>query len=214
MGQGESERNHQLSERLLGVFGGSFDPPHHGHLVLAEEAYRQLNLEKVLWVLTPQPPHKPERILQPVEERLKMVQMLIKGNPEFELSRVDIDRPPPHYAVDTVQLLAQTYPQAGFVYLIGEDSLRDLPTWHEPQRLVKACTALGVMRRTGNAIDWMNLECRLPGISNSVRYFDTPPMDISSSDIRSRIAAGRPFAHYLHPQVYEYIIQKRLYVYN
>lgn len=204
----------QVSSRLIGVFGGTFDPPHIGHVVLATEAFYQLKLEKVLWVLTPHPPHKPKQALRPVEERLAMLKIAIRGKPEFQLSRVDIDRPPPHYAIDTMRILAHEYPDAGLVYLVGGDSLDDLPTWHKPQQFIQTCHAIGVMRRPGDSVDMMNLESIIPGISDKVHIFDTPRLEISSSDIRSRIAAGRPFSEYLHPKIYEYIQKKCLYGYN
>src|SRR5512143_3713267 len=113
----------------IGVFGGTFDPPHTGHLILAAEAQAQLDLERILWVLTPTPPHKPGQRITSTALRLEMLQAAIDGNPDFELSRVDLDRPPPHYAVDSVHLLRAAYPQAWLAYLMGGDSLDDLPTW-------------------------------------------------------------------------------------
>ena len=114
----------------IGIFGGTFDPPHMGHLILAEEACWQLQLDHVLWVLTPFPPHKKDRIISPVQDRLSMVQFAITENDRFKLSRVDIDRQPPHYAVDTVSILQQSSVNDEFYYLMGADSLIDLPTWH------------------------------------------------------------------------------------
>ena len=115
----------------VGIFGGTFDPPHVGHLILAEECRTQLRLDRLLWVVTNQPPHKLDQTLSPVEKRVEMVQLSIAGNSHFELSRVDIDRPGPHYAVDTVRLLQEQLPEAELFYLMGGDSLHDLPTWHD-----------------------------------------------------------------------------------
>ena len=108
-------------ERLtrLGIFGGTFDPPHLGHLILAAEALDQLQLERVLWVLTPEPPHKQGQDRQSLDDRLEMLHIAISEYPEFLLSRVDIDRPSPLYAVDTVRLLAGQYPGSELIYLIG-----------------------------------------------------------------------------------------------
>jgi len=137
----------------LGIFGGTFDPPHIGHLILAAEAHSQLSLDRVLWVLTFYPPHKTEQSISPLSDRLDMVLAAISDDPRFELSRVDIDRPAPHYAVDTVRLLKETCPQSELVYLMGGDSLKSLPYWYKPLEFVAGCHSLGVMRRPGDQIN-------------------------------------------------------------
>ena len=203
-------------ERLarLGVFGGTFDPPHLGHLILAAEAQDQLSLDRVLWVLTPEPPHKQGQNVQSLEDRLGMLHIAISEYPQFQLSRVDIDRPPPLYAVDTVHLLAQQYPQAELVYLIGGDSLHDLPGCHKPAELLQAASYLGVMRRPNDRVDLPALEQIIPGLSRKIQNIDAPLLEISSSEIRQRIAAGRPFRHYLPLGVYFLIRERHLYGYQ
>lgn len=203
-------------ERLtrLGIFGGTFDPPHLGHLILAAEAHDQLGLDRVLWVLTPEPPHKHGQYRQPLEERLGMLQIAISEFPVFLLSTVDIERSPPHYAVDTLRLLAQKYPGAELIYLIGGDSLHDLPTWHKPTELVRACHKLGVMRRPDDLVDLKLLEEKIPGITSKLLNIDAPLLEISSREIRQRIASGRPFRHYLPVGVYFFIRERRLYGYQ
>ena len=196
---------------LLGIFGGTFDPPHLGHLILAAEACQQLGLRRLLWVLTPIPPHKLDQTITPSEHRLAMLQLAIAGNPDFELSRVEIDRPGPHYALDTVNLLAGQNRGAEMVYLMGGDSLRDLPTWRRPADLLSACRYLGVMRRRGDSIHLPELEAILPGITRKVRFVDAPLLDISSRQIRQRVAEGRPFRYFLSQPVYEYIVKHNLY---
>jgi nicotinate-nucleotide adenylyltransferase len=195
----------------IGVFGGTFDPPHVGHLILASEAVFQLHLAKVLWVVTPDPPHKLTRPISPVEFRVQMVEALMGDDPSFELSRVDIDRPSPHYAVDTLHRLQETHPDAGLVYLMGGDSLHDLPTWYHPQALVDACANLGIMRRIGHEIDLASLERQLPGITAKIVYIDAPIIEISSTQIRQRIIDGWPFKHFLTRPVYKVIRAKGLY---
>ena len=143
--------------QTIGIFGGTFDPPHLGHLILAAEAYAQLGLERCLWVLTPDPPHKQGQSITPLKHRLAMLKLAIAGDPQFELSTVDLDRPGPYYAVDTVKILAAQIPGANLVYLMGGDSLRDLPKWHLPADFVDACHAIGVMRRPGDDIDLPDL---------------------------------------------------------
>jgi len=195
----------------IGIFGGTFDPPHLGHLILAEEAYDQLDLDRVLWVLTPDPPHKQDQAISTLDDRLVMVQAAIADNPMFGLSRVEMDRPGPHYALDTVRIFGDQMPEAELVYLIGGDSLHDLPTWHLPHRLIEACSALGVMRRPGDQIDLSVLESKIPGLSQKVKWIDAPLLEISSSQIRQRILDGRPFRYFLHFAVYQVIIRLQLY---
>jgi len=195
----------------IGLFGGTFDPPHLGHLILASEAFSQLDLDRLLWILTPKPPHKQDQVITSVEHRLAMVQLAIQDNPTFELSRIELDRPGPHYTLDTIELIAQQYPDADITPIIGGDSLRDLPTWNRPQELIQACHWVGVMQRPGEKENLEVLERELPGISSKVHYVDAPLLEIASREIRNRIADGKPFRYYLHPAVYEYIEKNHLY---
>ncbi len=195
----------------IGIFGGTFDPPHVGHLILAEEARHQLRLDRLLWVLTPDPPHKQKQRITPCGLRLELLQAALRDNPAFELSRVDIDRPGPHYALDTVRLLAQQYPHADLVYLVGEDSLRDLPTWYHAPELVAELAGLGVMRRPGGAADLALVEEAISGISARVQWVKAPQLDISSRQIRMRVAGGLPYRYFLLPEVAEMIAEIGLY---
>ncbi len=195
----------------IGIFGGTFDPPHIGHLVLASEAYHQLELDRLLWVLTPSPPHKPNRHITPLEYRLKMVQAIVGDEPAFELSQVEIDRPPPHYAVDTVEILGEDFPGARLTYLVGEDSLRDLPLWRQAQKLLRLADTLGVGLRPTAAADIPNLQRELPGLREKLRIIEIPLLQISSTDIRRRIRSGLPYRYLLPPAVYEIIQKYRLY---
>ena len=195
----------------IGIFGGTFDPPHIGHLVLAADALEQLRLDHLLWVLTPVPPHKQSQLISPVAQRLELVQAAISGEARFQFSRVEMDRPGPHYAVDTVRLLQEQNLTAEFIYLLGGDSLRDLPLWYKPQEFVGQISGLGVMRRPGASIDMEDLEAQLQGIKKKVYFFDTPLLEISSSDVRLRIAEGRPFGYFLSRPVHDLILQNRYY---
>ena len=195
----------------LGIFGGTFDPPHVGHQILASEAFEQLQLDRLLWVLTPDPPHKQDQVISSQKMRLELLRLAIADNPQFELSRVELDRPGPHYALDTVRLLREQFPGWELVYLIGGDSLRDLPTWHQPQSLVQAVDAFGVMRRPGAEFDMAALEEILPGIGEKVRFLDVPLLEISSTEIRARLAQGRTARYYLLPTVYRRILRRRFY---
>lgn len=195
----------------LGVFGGTFDPPHVGHLILASEAQAQLGLDRVLWLLTPHPPHKSAQVVTPVQVRLELLSAALAGDTNFEISSVDIDRPAPHYAVDSMLLLHQKYPGAQLVYLMGGDSLADLPTWRNAAAFVRSCDAIGVMQRAGPRPDMGMLEQQLPGISSRLRWIQAPRLDISSRQIRQWLQQGRPCRYYLPPSVYQIIEAQHLY---
>jgi nicotinate-nucleotide adenylyltransferase len=194
----------------LGIFGGTFDPPHFGHLRLAEAARAQLKLDQVWWVLTADPPHKHGLPLSPVADRLAMVEQAIAREPAYALSRVDIDRPGPHLAADTVALLARQLPNAQLVYLMGGDSLRDLPKWIRPEAFLAHCS-LGVLRRPGDAIDLAALERRLPGLTAKVEFIQAPPLDVASHEIRRRVRAGLSLDPFVPAAVAQIIQERRLY---
>jgi nicotinate-nucleotide adenylyltransferase len=197
--------------QTIGVFGGTFDPPHLGHLILAAEARAQLGLDRLLWVVTPDPPHKQGQSIAAPGHRLVMVKLAIAEDPKFELSNVDMSRPGPHYALDTVNILARHYIGSNLVYLLGGDSLRDLPTWHRPADFISACHSIGVMRRPNDAVDLAALEKELPGLSDKVRFVQAPLLDISAHEIRARICDGRPFRYFLPEKVFKYILEQNLY---
>lgn len=195
----------------LGVFGGTFDPPHLGHLILAAEAQAQLGLSRVLFVLTADPPHKRGRQLTQLDIRMEMLQAAIKGQSIFEVSRVEIDRPGPHFSADTMHLLRKEHEGEKLVYLIGGDSLRDLPNWERAQEFVKACDALGVMRRPLTRLRLDALEKALPGLGSKLEFVDAPLLEISSSEIRERVREGGHYRFYLPGAVYDIIGQRGLY---
>jgi len=196
----------------IGIFGGTFDPPHLGHLILAAEAYHQLKLEKLLFVLTSDPPHKQDILISPFPERLAMLEAAIADNPTFALSRVEVDRPGPHYTVDTMRLLKKEYPGDTLIYLMGGDSLRDLlVNWHKPDEFIQACDVIGVMRRPQDRIDLESLEAAIPGISAKVEFMNAPLLEIAARQIRRRVAEGRPYRYYLPDSVYQIIQKKKLY---
>lgn len=171
----------------------------------------QLNLERLLFVLTPDPPHKQEQLITPAADRLAMLTAAIGDNDKFEISRVEIDRPGPHYTVDTVHLLQKEFPGAKLIYLMGGDSLRELPNWSRGQEFIQACARIGVMRRLGDNIDLETIEPALPGVSEKVEFIDAPLLEIASHQIRRRIAEGRPYRYYLPPAVVDVILKRNLY---
>lgn len=196
----------------IGIFGGTFDPPHLGHLILAAESRYQLNLDQMLFVLTPDPPHKQAQRLSPVEDRLAMVAAAVADNEGFALSRVEVDRPGPHYAVDTVNLLRERHPEDELIYMMGGDSLRDLPVnWHRPWDFVAACDEIGVMRRLGDKINQRKLKEQFPGLAEKVRFVEAPLLEIASRQVRRRVREGRPYKYYLPEGVIRVIEERGLY---
>lgn len=199
-----------MSERI-GIFGGTFDPPHLGHLILASESRSQLQLTRLLWVLTPMSPQKTGNVITQLSDRLEMVGRTIADESAFELSSLELHRPAPQYTVDTLEILQDLNPTADLVLLVGGDNLRGLDTWHRPTDLVSVCREVGVMRRPGEIVQLEALEAALPGVSRKVRYVDAPLLEISSHEIRRRIAEGLEFRYFLHPAVYDYIKSHNLY---
>lgn len=195
----------------IGIFGGTFDPPHIGHLILASEVQYQLGLDRLLWVLTPNPPHKPGKPITALALRLAMVQAALSDSNAFELSTVEIDRPAPHYAVDTVRILRRVYPDDVLFYLMGGDSLRDLKSWKSPLDLIEELDGIGVMRRPEDEIDMSAIEADLPGVTAKTSIVTAPLLDIASRDIRRRVRAGAPYRYYVHPRVFELIERERIY---
>jgi nicotinate-nucleotide adenylyltransferase len=195
----------------IGLFGGTFDPPHIGHLILAAEAQSQMGLDRLFWILTPNPPHKKDQPITPLKDRLAMVRLALADSPAFELSTIDIDRPDPQYALDTVKIVANQYPEASLFYIMGGDSLRDLPMWYFPAEFIARLEGIGVMRRPGDSIDLPGLEKQIPGLTVKVNFVDAPLLDISAHEIRTRAAEGRPYRYFLPPKVYNYIVKHNLF---
>ena len=193
----------------LGILGGTFDPPHNAHLALAERSLRQLALSRVLWVLTPDPPHKADTIT-PYPLRREMLRAAIAVMPSYELSEVEAERRGPHYMVDTLGILRRRNPDADFTLLLGGDSLRDILRWHHPRQLIRMCT-LAVLRRPGTRVGMARLEKFVPGISKRTVFIEAPPIQISSTNIRSLVREGKSIAGQVPPAVGEIIRRNGLY---
>ncbi len=200
-----------MARKRLGIFGGTFDPPHIGHLILAAEARDQLDLDCTIWVLTPDPPHKQGTEISSLAHRLAMVEMAIGEDDRFSLSRVDIDRPGPHYAVDTVRLLRDVYPDCELFYLMGGDSLMDLPQWYQPKGFLSLLDGVGVMRRPGDEMDLTELLPALPALQEKLHFVTAPLLEISANQIRRRVREGRAYRYYLLPAIYRYILEHDIY---
>jgi nicotinate-nucleotide adenylyltransferase len=197
--------------RRLGILGGTFDPIHYGHLVAAQEAHYQLALDQLLFAPVGHPPHKLDEPLSPVHHRLRMVELAIEGRAGFALSRVDVDRPGPHYTADMLALLHQAWgPGTDIFFVVGSDSLGDILDWHQPERII-AQAKLAVARRPGTGVDVDALERALPGLRERLRWVEIPLLEISSTDLRARVRQGRPISYFLPPAVEAYLLAQELY---
>jgi len=194
----------------IGLLGGTFDPIHYGHLVIAEEVRYTLDLAELVFIPTGQPPHKPGRTITPAHHRLAMLQLAIASNPHFTISQVDLERPGPSYTVDTLSLLRQQWnTQTAFYFIIGGDSLEELLTWRDPAGVLAQLNYLVAVQRPGYEEPSgyrESLEARLPGIKQRLIMVRAPQLDISATDLRLRVAEGRPIK-YQTPEVVEQYIE-------
>jgi nicotinate-nucleotide adenylyltransferase len=196
----------------LGILGGTFDPIHLAHLLMAEMARDSLNLGRVLFVPAGDPPHKQGVAKTPATHRVAMVERAIAGNPHFALSLVDLERPGPHYTTDTVRLIREQYHLAAEAcfFIIGGDSLMDLPTWHNTTELVRLCR-LAVIHRPAYRPDLSGLEAAIPGISTRLDWVEMPLIGVSASEIRAGVRAGQSIRYQVVEAVREYIEEQGLY---
>jgi nicotinate-nucleotide adenylyltransferase len=196
----------------LGILGGTFDPIHFGHLLAAEEARVTLRLDRVLFAPAGDPPHKQGYAILPVAHRLRMVRLAISDNPAFDISAVDMDRPGPHYTIDTIQLIRNEWGTGidETYFIMGADSLAHLLTWHQPDQLVGLCR-LAVVARPGYRADLAELEAALPNISHRLDWVEMPVLGISSSDLQRRVREGRSIRYQVPAAVAEYVTEHNLY---
>lgn len=195
----------------IGYLGGTFDPPHLGHEIVAREALYQLDLDAVMWLITPDPPHKNDREITPIQYRLDMLDLVTSRYDEFFISEIDLQRSPPYYTADSVELINQNKPEADLVYIIGGDSLGDLPGWYDPGRFIAAIDQLAVAPRPGFIPDLEWVEKEVPGIKDKTVFLTEISMEISSKLIRKRIAQGASYDHFLNQEVADYIKNNQLY---
>jgi nicotinate-nucleotide adenylyltransferase len=200
--------------RALGILGGTFDPIHDAHLAIAQAALEALDLETVLFVPAGMPPHKRDRVVTPPRHRVAMTELGVSGNLAFRVSRIELERAGPSYAVDTVEAIAHTSAADGRpapVFIGSVETLRGLITWREPQRLLSLCR-LAVAPRCGHrrpGHEW--LAEHFPGLESRVVFLDGPELGHSASDIRARVASGRSIRYLVPPAVDAYITRNRLY---
>jgi len=203
----------------IGVFGGTFDPIHLGHLAVAEEVRTSLGLAEVLFVPAGQPWLKVDKTLRAdrsisaAQHRVQMVKLAIAGHPHFKLSTCEVDRPGPSYAVDTIDILQQQLgTEARLFFLLGSDALSELPQWKEPSRLIQICR-LVAFTRPGFALPSLgSLESAIPGLSQHVTFVEVPQIDISATQIRNRVSRGASIDGLVPQAVERYILEQGLYL--
>jgi nicotinate-nucleotide adenylyltransferase len=205
----------------VGIMGGTFDPIHVGHLAVAEEARDALALERILFVVAGTPPHKAAEAVTPVEHRLEMVRLAIAGNPAFELSRIEADRPGPSYSADTVVELDRRERAAGgspdLTVIMSAETFADLPSWHEPERLL-ALARVAVVPREGYPAPepgWLARQLPAGGVAGDqearVDFLEGPRLGLSSTALRDRVATGRSIRYLVPDPVAHYVASHRLY---
>jgi nicotinate-nucleotide adenylyltransferase len=193
----------------LGLFGGTFDPIHLGHLILAEQCRESCGLDRVWLVVAGSPPHKPGGRTA-VGHRLEMARIAIAGHPAFAVSDIEATRPGPHYSVETLESIRRDQPGDELFFLIGADSLADLPSWREPERIAQLATIVVVNRPGLEEIDPARLPDFGPGAHPLVAV-TIPPVGLSSSDLRRRLAEGRSIRYMVPRGVEAYIEAHSLY---
>ena len=216
----------------LGLLGGSFNPVHNGHLAIARQTREALGLDKILFIPTSHPPHKPNGSLAPAQDRYEMVRLAIASDSSLAISDVEIRRPGKSYTIDTIRLLQQEYgAQTQLFFLIGLDAFLDFPSWRDPLTLLTLCSFV-VLSRPGLSFRSLSTVALLPPIpypsladldagrisrieaqigTQRLICLKLPPSPISASDIRARVRQGLPVANLLPPLVESYILHHHLY---
>ncbi len=202
-------------QRRIGLLGGTFDPVHYGHLVIAEEVRANLNLTEMVFIPTGKPPHKPRRMITAAQHRVAMLELAIASNPRFTLSRFEVDRPGPSYTVETLRCLREEWgTETEIDFVIGWDSLEEMHTWYDPTGILAQVTHLVAVGRPGYVEeheDYARFEEKLPGIMQRLLVVQAPLLEISSSDLRQRVAQGRPIKYQTPEAVESYIAEHNLY---
>ncbi|MDO8490607.1 MAG: nicotinate-nucleotide adenylyltransferase [Dehalococcoidia bacterium] len=195
----------------IGVLGGTFDPVHIGHLIIAEDVRVKLGLAGVVFLPAGQPWLKDDRSISPARHRVEMLRLAISSNPYFSLSRIEVDRPGPSYSIDTLpQLKQQLGSDVALYFILGSDALAEFARWKDPQRLMQMCE-LVIAPRPGPKPVLKALEKAIPCISQHITSLDTPEIGVSSSDIRQRVRRGLSIRYLVPEAVEAYIDQKKLY---
>ncbi len=199
------------SVQRIGIYGGTFDPIHIGHLALAEDARHALGLDYVIFVPASRQPLKAHLQGASPAQRLAMVHLACATNPHFIVSDVDLRRPPPSYTVDTLAALrAETGSATDLVFILGSDAARDLPRWHRATEIIDL-VRLAIVGRPGYHLNLAQLEADLPGIAQRSTLIVGPRLEVSSSELRARLISDRPARYQIPDPVLAYIVEHGLY---
>lgn len=186
--------------KKVGILGGTFDPPHNGHLMIANEVYSALNLDEIWFMPNHEPPHKKKPESVEDEDRLNMLRLAIEENPAFTIQPIELERQGPSYTVETMKMLKSEYVDNQFFFIIGADMIEYLPKWHKIDELVNLVHFVGVKRPS------YSVQTEYP-----VLYVEVPAIDVSSSLIRDRMKSGKTVRYLLPDQVIDYIEENQLY---
>ena len=189
----------------IGILGGTFDPPHNGHIAIATAALKELRLDKIIFIPAGNPPHKTKRVVSSIDDRLQMLRLALHGITYFEISDIEINRIGLSYTVDTLRELCIKYPNDQFFYLIGADNVSEMETWYKPDEIISLATVAAANR---------------PGFSptgifrDKILYFNMLPMEISSTMVRRLVKSNDSISGLVPPPVEDYIKRKGLYLNN
>ena len=192
-------------KKRLGILGGTFDPIHSGHLILAEQLKEELKLQKVIFIPSANPPHKENHFVSSAKDRLKMVKIAIRDNPDFLISAIELKREGKSYTIDTLSQIKKLYKDSGLFFLLGSDAIDEFPTWKEPDKIFQKVKVVIALRPGFNRI---NPENRF--VKKSL-LIPINGLNISSSQIRERVRKGKSIRYLVPQAVEEFIQSKKLY---
>ena len=197
----------------IGLFGGTFDPIHLGHLILAERCREEAGLEQIWFLPSYAPPHKSERAITRFEQRCEMVALATTGQQAFRVERIEKELPPPSFTSETLAELQARHPDHEFSLVIGGDSLRDFSTWHEPQKVIELARLVAVPRPGAIPVTpgVLALQLGLPPERVRLTLVECPAIAIASRDIRARVAAGKTIRYLVPRSIEEYLRERKLY---
>lgn len=195
--------------KKIGIMGGTFDPIHVGHLMIAEAVWDEYDLEKVIFIPSANPPHKHD-VMTSAKHRFNMTLLATCSNPHFEVSTIEMDRVGPSYTIDTIKALKKMYgDDTDFYFIIGADCIHELPTWHKIDELLKICKFIAT-KRPSYEFDLSIIEKEFSDYN--IQLLETPELEISSTDIRQRIKKGYSIQYITTEQVQQYIRKEELYL--
>ncbi|MGH2893767.1 MAG: nicotinate-nucleotide adenylyltransferase [Solirubrobacteraceae bacterium] len=194
----------------IGILGGTFNPPHLGHLVAAQEAYRELDLDQVMLIPAGTPPHKPVDDEPGSEHRLELCRLAVGHDERFTVSDLELRRDGPSFTVDTLEALRSQSPSDELFLILGGDIAAGLPKWHEPERVLELATVAIAKRRGTAKAAVQDALAQLEG-GERARFFQMPPIGISSTMVRRRVRAGQPIRYFVPDGVMHYIETRGLY---